>query len=80
MDEIKKTELPRLCVTCDCWHLDGATQECRRRAPTRNLQCTECCFPPRNPMCWCGEWAMARPYEIKSRKEQLTLTKGKLCI
>lgn len=76
MEDIKKPEMPKLCITCNWWHLDGTTQECRRRAPTRNLQCTECCFPPTSPVTWCGEWESATATEIKRRKESLSVNKG----
>jgi hypothetical protein len=73
MSEETKKETPKFCVTC-AWlnlEIEAKLQECRRNAPTRNRECTLCCFPPVNLMCWCGQWEQALPDVLVARKKTI---------
>jgi len=62
--------IPTYCVTCWWWQLNETTKlgRCRRRSPTRNLDCSEACWPPVSPLDTCGEHEPATEADILKRK------------
>jgi hypothetical protein len=57
------------CVNCKWMHLvDPTLFQCRRHAPTRDLQCVKCCWPPVELLMHCGDWELAKRSEIDIRK------------
>jgi len=66
--EAIERELPQYCVLCRFWGLLNG--ECKRRAPTRDLECRPC-WPMTSPLDCCGEWEPATPVEIATRKAKL---------
>lgn len=61
-------DLPKFCVLCNYWGLVNG--ECKRRAPTRDLECRPC-WPLTSPLDKCGEWEPAPQTEIEERKAKL---------
>jgi hypothetical protein len=60
---------PTYCVNCRWWVLsESKLGNCRRRSPTRNLDCSASCWPPIGPLEFCGEHEPASEAEILSRK------------
>ena len=76
-DSTAKSEALIFCVTCSFFYLDtdkvSEIGQCRRRAPTRNLDCSAACFPPVSPILWCGEHEQASDAQVQARK---TFLKG----
>ena len=69
--EVKK-ETSKVCVTCKWWLLDEEKKGwCHKSPPTRNLENTRCCFPPTDPMQWCGSWEIESEAGLKARKASL---------
>ena len=66
---VKPKETPKFCVTCNYWHPNDDARECRRKSPTRDLQCNAC-WPHTNALMGCGEWEAADEITIARRKEQ----------
>jgi hypothetical protein len=61
--------IPVYCVTCKFFFIVNPNLfQCRRRAPTRNLDCSAYCFPPVDLLLSCGEFEAATRYEIVARK------------
>jgi hypothetical protein len=62
-------QIPKYCLTCNFWHPADDSTECRRKSPTRNLQC-EACWPHTNALMACGEWEVAPEDLLAIRKEK----------
>lgn len=64
------SELKRVCITCHWWLLDPDTKlgSCHAKAPTRDLTCKNCCFPPTPPLEFCGDWKEEPRAGIEARK------------
>jgi hypothetical protein len=62
-------QIPKYCLTCMYWHPSDESQECRRKSPTRNLQC-EACWPHTNALMACGEWEPAPEDLLAIRKDK----------
>lgn len=60
-----------LCANCRFWYLNTGNMLCRRRAPTRDLQCHPQ-WPATLPTMWCGEHELADRPEIERRKAILS--------
>jgi hypothetical protein len=75
----EKKPTPQFCVTCKWLNYEPEAKicECRRNAPTRNLENTKCCFPPVNFMTWCGMWECALPEDLQTRKALIRAQEGK---
>lgn len=59
------------CCSCRFWYLNTGNMLCRRRAPTRDLQCHPQ-WPSTLPTMTCGEWEVATQIEIDRRKTILS--------
>lgn len=71
-DRLVEVTQDRFCVKCSCWLLiDETVGECHRRAPTRNLDCTKCCFPPTGPLQFCFEFEPLDKIEMEKRKASI---------
>lgn len=66
MDEPKY----RLCANCVAWYFNKKDMQCRRRAPTRDLQCHPQ-WPNTLPTMYCLEWEPADRLEVERRKNLL---------